>query len=102
MLSRRTLRVLTLLLAIYALLWLPALFSTRYLDSPLGLIAAAPVLSVYFFNMMGVPGLLKNGGACGWGWCPPTVFGWVFAAAAWLLLAWLVAWGIGRTFPARK
>jgi hypothetical protein len=102
MLTRRTLQLLAIFLGIYALLWIPALFSTRYLDSPFGLIAAAPALSVYFFSMVGVPGLLRNGGACGWGWCPPTLFGWLFVGAIWLLLAWLVAWRIGRAFPARN
>lgn len=101
MLTRRTLLLLAALACIHALLWLPAAFSARYLDSPFGLVAAFPVLSIYLFNMLGIPGLLQNGGACGWGWCPPTLFGWIFMATAWLLLAWVVAWRIGLALPAR-
>jgi hypothetical protein len=100
MLARRTLLLLAAIAGIYALLWLPAAFSARYLDSPFGLVAAFPVLSIYLFNMLGIPGLLENGGACGWGWCPPTLFGWIFMATVWLLLAWVVAWRIGLALPA--
>jgi hypothetical protein len=95
MLTRRTLLILAAILGIYALLWLPAAFSARYFDSPFGLIAAFPMLSIYLFHTLGMPGLLQNGGACGWGWCAPTLFGWIFVVAVWVLLAWLVAWRIG-------
>lgn len=101
MLTRRTFLILASIAGIYALLWIPAAFSTRYLDSPFGLIAAFPVLSIYLFHMLGIPGLLRNGGACGWGWCPPTLFGWIFVAVVWSLLAWLAAWRIGLAFRAR-
>jgi hypothetical protein len=59
--SRRTIRNLAIIVAIYALPWLPAIFSTRYLDSALGLLAAMPVVSIYLFDMLGVPGLLAWG-----------------------------------------
>jgi hypothetical protein len=101
-LTRRTFRILALLIAIYAALWFPAVFWSDYLDTPFGVIAAIPMLSIYFFNMLGIPGLLKSGGACGWGWCAPTTGGWIFMVAFWLLLAWLVAWGIGSAFRNRR
>ncbi len=80
-----------LLLLGYILLWLPAQFSSAYLNSPLGFIAALPFLSVYLFNLAGVPGLLERNGACGWGWCAPTIFGWAFIASFWLFVLWLAA-----------
>lgn len=94
MFTRRTLRILTIRIGIYALMWVPTAFSSRYPDTPFGLVAAIPVLSIYLFNMLGIPGLLVNGGACGWGWCAPTPAGWAFVVVFWLLLAWLVAWGV--------
>ncbi|CAG0959134.1 hypothetical protein MTYP_00626 [Methylophilaceae bacterium] len=76
----------------YLLLWLPAIFwPDYYLDSPFGLIAAMPYLSIYLFHAAGIPGLLQNNGACGWGWCSPTLFGWVLMISFWLLLAWILA-----------
>jgi hypothetical protein len=85
-----------LVLACYFLLWLPYLFWTEYLDTPLGIVAVFPVLSVYIFHGIGIPGLLQNDGACGWGWCAPTPFGWVFLVILWLLAFWTVAWAIAR------
>jgi hypothetical protein len=53
-----------------------------------------PLLSVYFFHKVGVPGLLEHNGLCGWGWCSPTVLGWAFVAVFWVATVWLAAWGI--------
>ena len=94
MLTPRTLRFLAALIGLFALLVSPALFWPGYLDSPAGLIVAVPFLSIYLFHQFGIPGLLEHNGACGWGWCAPTPFGWVFLCAFWLLLAWLLAWGL--------
>lgn len=91
MLGRPTVRLTVLIVIGYALLWLPALLWDRYLDSPVGLIAAFPVISVYLFHKLGVPGLLEHGGACGWGWCAPTAFGWVFIVLVWFGLAVAIA-----------
>lgn len=76
------------LLLAYAALLLPALFVDGYLDTPAGVLLLLPYLSVYGFHQIGVPGLLQNGGLCGWGWCAPTLAGWWFAAVFWLLLLW--------------
>ena len=43
-------------------------------------------------HRLGIPGLLEHNGACGWGWCAPTVFGWAFLCVVWGLVAWLLAW----------
>ncbi len=88
---RRTARLFALLVAAYGLALLPGLAWPGYLDSPIGVLAAVPYLSIYLFHGLGVPGLLQNNGACGWGWCAPTPFGWVFLLVVWLGMAWLLA-----------
>ena len=94
MLTQRTLRTLMLLMLGYALLVFPGFLWPSYFDSPAGLLVLVPGLSTYLFHKIGVPGLLEHNGLCRWGWCAPTAFGWVFLVASWLLLAWLIAWGI--------
>lgn len=94
----KTLKVMALIIGVYALLCLPGLVWPQYLDSPIGLLAAIPFLSVYAFHAIGIPGLLEHNGACGWGWCAPTPFGWVFIAAVWLL----VVWGLARLIVALR
>jgi hypothetical protein len=86
-----TLKVMAIIVAVYVAALLPALVWDGYLDSPVGLLVAFPYLSVYLFHSLGVPGLLQQGGACGWGWCRPTLFGWAFIATFWLALAWIAA-----------
>lgn len=92
MFSRRTLVVFLALLATFALLASPGLVWPTYLDSPVGVLVAIPYLSIYLFHSIGIPGLLQNSGACGWGWCAPTKVGWVFLILVWATLGWLVAW----------
>jgi hypothetical protein len=102
MLQPRTLKFFAAIVAIFLLLSLPALAWPNYLDSPAGLIVAIPYLSIYLFHKVGIPGLLEHNGLCGWGWCAPTIFGWVFLFTFWLLIAWLIAWGIsGLTHHSR-
>jgi hypothetical protein len=90
------------MLAAYGLILSPSLFVDGYLDSPVGVLVLMPYLSVYLFHAAGVPGLLVNGGACGWGWCAPTVFGWVFLAGVWVGLAWGLAHLLARLCAARR
>ena len=92
MLTPRTLKVLALILVGCGLL---ALVATLFPESPVNLLLAAPLLSVYAFHKLGIPGLLEHDGLCGWGWCPPTLLGWLLAAVVWLAAAWVLAWGIG-------
>ena len=95
-----TAKVFCILLALYALLALPAVFWSEYLNSPMGLVVALPFLSIYLLHALGLPGLLQSGGACGWGWCAPTVLGWATLVGLWLGLAWLLARGIaGALWP---
>ena len=96
MLQPRTLKFLAMFVAVFALLLLPACIWPGYLDSPLGMILAVPYISIYLFHAMGIPWLLQNNGACGWGWCAPTVFGWIFLCVFWGLVLWLLAWGVAR------
>jgi len=84
-------KVFVLFVGVYAILLLPALFVDSYLQSPIGVLVFVPYLSVYLFDWLGVPWLLVDGGKCGWGWCAPSWFGWVFVGVVWTGLAWLVA-----------
>jgi hypothetical protein len=94
MLRIRTLKLLALIVAGYGLLLLPGVFWPAYFDSPAGWLVLVPGVSVYVFHKLGVPGLLEHDGLCGWGWCSPTVFGWVFLVAFWVVVAWCIAGGI--------
>lgn len=94
MFQPRTLKFFAAIVVMFLLLTLPALVWPSYLDSPVGLIVAIPYLSIYLFHKIGIPGLLEHNGLCGWGWCAPSTFGWVFLFTFWLLIAWLLAWGI--------
>ena len=92
MLQTRTLKFLAALVALLLVLLLPGKFWPGYLDSPVGIVVAIPYLSIYLFHSIGVPGLLQHNGMCGWGWCAPTVFGWVFLGVFWGIVVWLLAW----------
>ena len=70
----------------------PALVWTKYLDSPFGFVVVAPYFAPYIVNFLGVPGLLEHNGACGWGWCPPTIAGWGLILGVWFLGVLLLAW----------
>ena len=92
MLEPRTLKVLAGLLLACGMLWAGAAVVSSSTDFPAGFVLLAPLFAVYLFHALGVPGLLEHDGHCGWGWCNPTLFGWVFTAAILLLCVWLVAW----------
>jgi hypothetical protein len=94
--KRRRLSIFAILWTLYALLCLPGIWWPGYFDSALGLVLIAPLLSVYLFSMIGVPGLLDNNGLCGWGWCAPSLFGWIFTLTFCLITSWLIACGIER------
>lgn len=80
-------RILCRLVLLYAALLAPGLVWPAYLDSPVGVLALVPYLSVYLLHTLGIPGLLEHNGACGWGWCAPSL-------AGWLLIALLVLGGL--------
>ena len=94
--SRRTLKFLAALLAAYALMVMLAYLGPSFLREFTGYFVLVPFLSIYVFHRLGIPGLLEHDGACGWGWCSPTAFGWAFLAVFWLAVAWLVAWAVAR------
>lgn len=96
MLHSRTLKILALLLIGYTLLVIPAYHGPAFLESLSTFFVMAPLLSLALFHQLGVPGLLEHNGFCGWGWCPPTVFGWTFLCIVWTGVIWLVAWGLSR------
>lgn len=91
MFKPRVLKTLAIIVIIYFLLLSPGLIWPKYLDTPVGLLVAIPYLSVYLFHGIGISFLLEHDGACGWSWCAPTVFGYVFIMVFWLLMAWLLA-----------
>lgn len=96
MLRPRTLKILAVLLTAYALLAAPAYVGPSYLEALGSYLVMPPLLSIYLFHHLGVPGLLEHKGQCGWGMCAPTAFGWAFLIAFWLGIAWLAAWGLAR------
>ena len=96
MLQPRTLTFLGVLLAGYILLAAPAYLGPAYLEEMGSYLVLVPILSIYLFHTLGIPGLLEHNGLCGWGWCSPTVFGWIFLAVFWVGIVWLVAWGLAR------
>jgi hypothetical protein len=96
MFSHSTLKILIILIAIFGGLLLLAVVSDEYLDTSIGVIFAVPFLSIYIFHNLGIPGLLQNNGACGWGWCAPTLWGWVFLILFWILFLWFIVWGIAK------
>jgi hypothetical protein len=96
MLTRSTLKILLILNAIFGGLLLLAVVSDKYLDTSIGVIFTVPFLSIYIFHNLGIPGLLQNNGACGWGWCAPTLWGWALLIPFWILFLWLIAWRIAK------
>jgi hypothetical protein len=94
--TRPTFRIFLAVLGVYALLVLPAYLGPASLQEPSSYFVLVPMLSIHLFHKIGVPGLLEHGGACGWGWCAPTVFGWTVLALFWIGLAWFAASGLAR------
>lgn len=96
MLQPRTLKIFAALLIGFALLAIPAYWGPAFLEPLSGYVLIVPLISIYVFHKLGIPGLLEHNGACGWGWCAPTVFGWAFLALFWIGVTWLIAWGLAR------
>lgn len=94
MFERRTLKIWAILMGVFALLCVPAYAGPAFLEETSAIFALVPVLSIYLFHALGVPGLLEHQGHCGWGMCSPTLFGFAFLAVFWLLAFWLAAWGL--------
>jgi hypothetical protein len=92
--SARIVPAFAILVAAYIALALPAYVGPAFLEEFSSYLVLFTILSLYIPHRLGVPGLLEHNGACGWGWCAPTVFGWIFLALFWLGVAWLLAWGI--------
>jgi hypothetical protein len=91
MFKPRVYKTLAIIVIIYFLVLCPGMIWPQYLDTPVGLLVAIPFLSVYLFHSIGIPFLLENNGACGWSWCAPTVFGYIFIIVFWLFITWLLA-----------
>ena len=94
MLDRRTLTILVVLLAAGALLWTAVATVPALAESSLAVVVLVPLFAVYALHRLGVPGLLEHDGLCGWGWCAPTPAGGLLGAAALVLAAWVLAWGL--------
>jgi hypothetical protein len=102
MLSARTLKTLAILLTGYVLLAMPAYLGPALLEEMSSYLVMLPLLSIYLFHTLGIPGLLQHGGACGLGMCAPTTWGWTFLALFWLGVAWVLAWGVARLTARRR
>ena len=98
----RTLRILAGLLVGYAVLASAAYWGTGYFQSIGGFFIIVPYLSIYIFHRAGIPGLLEHDGLCGWGWCAPTAFGWVFLVTVWIGIAWVVPRGLATMGSSTK
>lgn len=80
----RTTRFFLIACAGLALLAAPGLVWSAYRDAMIGPPVVLLYLSGLLLHALGAPGLLVNNGACGWGWCNLTTFGWAFVAVLWL------------------
>jgi hypothetical protein len=89
-----TLKGFGILVAAYLALAVPAYIGPAFLEEWSSYLVLFTILSIYIPHRLGVPGLLEHDGACGWGFCAPTVFGWIFLTLFWLGVLWLLAWGI--------
>lgn len=98
----RTAKIFTAIIFALILLAAPAAIFPAYLDSPFGILFAVPLLSIYLFHSVGLPGLLEHGGACDWGWCAPSILGWLFAALFWSLVLWVISAAIARITNDRR
>jgi hypothetical protein len=49
-----------------------SMLSDRTLKTLASYLVMLPLLSIYLFHTLGIPGLLQHAGACGWGMCSPT------------------------------
>ena len=71
MFERTTVKVLLVIAAAYAGVWLPYVVwqgnVTADLSALYAVLGFAHVIPVYILNSIGVPGLLQNNGHCGWG-----------------------------------
>lgn len=83
----RKIRFFLAMLAIYGVLLLLA----AIWPDPFAPLVAIPFLFIYLFHTAGIPGLLQNNGLCGWGWCAPSLFGWLFLVVFWLAVTWGVS-----------
>jgi hypothetical protein len=93
---RRTPKIMAVLVVGYALLVIPAYWGPSYLEAVSSYFVLVPLLSIYMFHKLGIPGLLESNGACGWGWCSPTAFGWAFLIVFWVAFAWFIASVLAR------
>ena len=91
-----TLKIFGLLLVGVALLGAPAAIWPAYLDSSIGRLLAAPYFLLLILSGLGLPGLLQNNGACGWGWCGPSALGYVVMIVAGLAALYGLAALIAR------
>jgi branched-subunit amino acid transport protein len=106
MFERRTIKVFFVIAVSYAGLWIPYVVWQENLPAdltaPYAVLGLVHTIPVYILNGIGIPGLLHNNGHCGWGWCGPTVLGYVLLVTFWIVIAWLIAWFISNLRSADK
>ena len=96
MLRARTLKIFALLVIALVVLGAPAYVGPAFLAEPSSYVVIVPVMSLYFFHHLGIPGLLEHGGAHMPQPHAPTPVGLAFLVIVWLTVAWLIAWSIAR------
>ena len=88
--SRQNKVFLILLLGYYAIIVL-CMVSTKVSSSPFGIVLLPLIFLAYVFHNLGIPGVLQNNGVCGWGWCMPTIAGYLLGSILLVPLLWVAS-----------
>lgn len=107
MFERTTVKVFFIIAITYLVIWLP--YAVWQSDLPAGLeplyaiLGFAHLIPIAVLSRLGIPGLLDNNGHnCGWGWCGPTILGYLVTIVLWTQAAWLLAWLISKLISGNK
>lgn len=76
-------QVLFIIIMYFSLLW-----NITYIENFFSLINAVLVYPIYLLHQLGFTGLLKS--LSGWGFPPPTVFGWIALIIIWFTINFIL------------
>lgn len=57
---------------------------------------------LFALNDIGVSGIITSNGNCGWGWCGPTMIGYLIITAFWIAALWIIACCISYFLKTKK